>query len=127
MRHFRHCATFFEFYPKGPPSIFRSFATEYKLKSPKGPSHVFSALLDFFFEKNFDQRFPLQVFEILKQNGCQTIAKGQPFSFFGTMRLFKMDEIFQRVPLGHQFVPAFGFFRYCRREYFETLKSFCDF
>ena len=65
------------------------------------------------------------------------------FHFFGIVRLFskkssngpfnflmlcdKMDENLKAYPLARQFGPTFGFFRYCRREYFDTLKSFCYF
>ena len=51
---------------------------------------------------------PFICFDILQHNGCQKIAKGPPFTFFGTVTLFKnlikkfFWEIFsclQRVPL----------------------------
>ena len=32
---------------------------------------------------------PLICFDILQHNGCQKIAKGPPFTFFGTVTLFK--------------------------------------
>ena len=50
---------------------------------------------------------PFICFDILQHNGCQKIAKGPPFTFFGTVTLFKnliknfFSEIFsclQRVP-----------------------------
>ena len=52
-RLFRHCATFFKFFfpTKGPPSIFRSFATV--LKIPKGPPFQFSRHCETFFPNKF--------------------------------------------------------------------------
>ena len=64
-----------------------------------------------------------------------------PFSFFGTVRLFFQNFFFTKSappiffddlpqngweisPLVRQFGSTFGFFRYRRREYFDTLKSF---
>ena len=35
------------------------------------------------------QRVPFICFDILQHNGCQKIAKGPPFTFFGTVTLFK--------------------------------------
>ena len=32
---------------------------------------------------------PFICFDILQHNGCQKIAKGPPFTFFGTVTLFK--------------------------------------
>ena len=64
--------------------LFETFWIE--IFSPKGPASIF--------------------FDVLQHNGCQKIAKGPPFTFFGTVTLFKnlikkISEIFsclQRVP-----------------------------
>ena len=59
---FRHCATFFRKFfnvPKGSPLwVFWYFATECLLINPEGsPLLHFSALCDFFWKKNFFQKF----------------------------------------------------------------------
>ena len=51
--------------------------------------------------------FPLQFFGVSRQNGCLKIPKGPPLIFFGIVSLFSKH-----------------FFRCCRREYFDNLKSF---
>ena len=55
--------------------------------------HFFSELCDFlklFGLKFFPQRVPPSIFfDALQHNGCQKIAKGPPFTFFGTVTLFK--------------------------------------
>ena len=69
----------------GTMRLFETFWIEFF--SPKGPPSIF--------------------FDVLQHNGCQKIAKGPPFTFFGTVTLFKnlikniFWEIFsclQRVP-----------------------------
>ena len=50
-----------------------------------------------------------------------------PLSSFFLIICKRMDEKSQNLPLARQFGPIFGFFGYCRREYFDTLKSFCYF
>ena len=47
--------------------LFETFWIE--IFSPKGPPSIF--------------------FDVLQHNGCQKIAKGPPFTFFGTVTLFK--------------------------------------
>ena len=54
------------------------FTSSKKLKGTKGYSlSVFSALS--FFRKKIPQRVPLQVFDVLRQNGCSKMRKGPPF------------------------------------------------
>ena len=47
-------------------------------------------------------RPPFICFDILQQNGCQKIANGPPFTFFGTVKLFKNLHFgkFFHVPKG---------------------------
>ena len=53
---------------------------------PKGPPfQFFSALRDFFSEKNFPQKVPLQFFWVLRQTGYRKIPKGPPFQFFSAL------------------------------------------
>ena len=80
------------------------FTSSKKLKGTKGYSlRVFSALWDFF-SIFFHQKCPsFNFFDDLRQNGWKI------------------------SPLVRQFGSTFGFFRYSRREYFDTLKSFCCF
>ena len=47
--------------------LFETFWIE--IFSPKGPPSIF--------------------YDVLQHNGCQKIAKGPPFTFFGTVTLFK--------------------------------------
>ena len=67
-------------------------------------------------------------------------TKGSPFQFFvGIVRLSRNNFFPLNGPLLNLFDdlwmkermknlgPTFGFFGYCRREYFDTLKSFCYF
>ena len=61
-------------YTKDPtlaPLFFRHYATFFEVFwiAPEGP--------------------PFICFDILQHNGCQKIAKGPPFTFFGTVTLFK--------------------------------------
>ena len=57
---------------------------------------------------------PFICFDIWQHNGCQKIAKGAPFTFFGTVTLFKnlilkiFQENFFRSPMG----PPFIFFHF---------------
>ena len=101
---------FFEkkFPQKVPLQFFWSFPTQRMLKNPKG-SHlsVFSALLDFFSKKFFSPKVPLLQF----------------VWWFATEWIKNLKV----SPLVRQFGSTFGFFRYRRREYFDTLKSFCCF
>ena len=123
---FRLCETFFENFlmsPKGPPFIFLIFCnkTNFK-KSQRVPSFRFFGTMSLlkiliFFENfqkgNFSKRillvhtgmcivmFPLRFFEQLQQNGCFKNLKGAPFTVFGIVRFFKMNN----------FVLKFGFLR----------------
>ena len=116
---FRLCETFFskKKFPKGPPSTFWSFPTERMLKNPKGsPLSVFLALWDFFLKK-------IGGALLVKNFFPPKVPLLQFFKWFATewMKNLKVS------PLMRQFVSTFGFFRYRRREYFDTLKSFCCF
>ena len=44
---------------------------------------------------------PFICFDILQHNGCQKIAKGPPFTFFGTVTLFK--NLIQKIFFGKFF------------------------
>ena len=96
---FRHCATFFTFFPpKGPPSIFWSFATEWMLKNPKGSSlTVFFGIVRLF--NFFHKRFQIhQHFDILK-SFCYFLALDMAptwagFGLFFFQDRLECDEIF---------------------------------
>ena len=118
------------------------FTSSKKLKGTKGYClRVFSALWDFFFEKkNSPKGPPFNFLEFSDRTDCflwvfrhcetffQKIffhQKCPSFNFFWYatewMKNLKVS------PLVRQFGSTFGFFRYRRREYFDTLKSFCCF
>ena len=65
---------------------------------------------------------PLICFDILQHNGCQKIAKGHSFTFFGTVTLFK--NLIKKNFLGNFFMspkgPPFNFFS----NFFATSWSF---
>ena len=67
---FRHCGTFYrkKYNQKVPLQCFRSFATEWMMKSPKGsPFQFCSSLWDFFKDFVFIKRSPIhQYFHTLK-------------------------------------------------------------
>ena len=86
---------------------------------------------------------PLEYFRVPPSNFS---TKGPPFQFFRHCETFfqisfspkrppsNFDDFatewmknLKVSPLVRQFGWTFGFFRYCRREYFDTLKSFCYF
>ena len=71
---------------------------------------LFSALCDFF--EVFwiaPEGLPFIYFDILQHNGCQKIAKGPPFTFFGTVTLFKnLIKNFFMSPKG----PPFNFLNF---------------
>ena len=83
-----------------------AFTSSTKLKGTKGYClRVFSALWDFFFEKNSPKGSPLQFF--LEFSDKTDVEKSQrvPLSvFFGTVRLFFQKKFF------HQKCPSFIFF-----------------
>ena len=58
-------------------------------------------------KKKQNRRPPFICFNILQHNGCEKIAKGPPFTFFGTVTLFKNLNkffcIFFHVPKGSPF------------------------
>ena len=80
---------------------------------------------------------------VLRQNECWKIPKGPPLSFFSELWDFnffikgspfnflmichRRDEKCQSFHLARQSGPTFGFLGCFRREYFNTLKSFCYF
>ena len=100
---------FFEKKPKkGPPSIFWCFATEWMLKNPNGSPFknitfqffgIVRLVFRIFF---FSPKRPPRFFDVLQQWMLKN-AKWSP---------------------GANSVQLFGFFRYCWRKYFDTLKSF---
>ena len=62
------------------------------LEYPKGsPLSVFSALWDFFPKIKI---FPLQFFDVLRQNGCWKTPKGPPFSFSALWDFFFQNLFF---------------------------------
>ena len=117
--------------PKGPPfNFFDILQQNGRSKNPKGsPLLHFSALCD----------LPETSKKLLK------IPKSPLFSFFRNYETFfhffhqrvppsiflmicdRRDEKSQSVPLARQSGPTFGFLGCLRREYFDTLKSFCYF
>ena len=92
---------FSDFFPKGSP--FHIYATEWLLKNPKASPFQFFGIVKLFEKK---------------------ITKGSPFTFF-LMICNIMDEKSQRVPWHTNAVQLLGFSG--RREYSDTLKSFCYF
>ena len=109
LEYFRRCETFFQkkISQRVPPSIFWSFPTERMLKNPKGPPFSFFGIVRLFFKKIF-------------------FTKSAPPSIFFWFATEWMKNL-KVSPLVRQFRSTFGFFRYRRREYFDTLKSFCCF
>ena len=124
------------------------FTSSKKLKGTKGYClRVFSALyFRLFLKKKFPQRVPPSIFlEFFDRTDVEKSQSVPPFNFFGIVRLFSKKKFSPKVPLHfflfatewmknlkvsplvHQFGSTFGFFRYRRREYFDTLKSFCCF
>ena len=75
-------------------------------------TRIFSALCIFF--ENFwipPKGLPFVCFDILQHNGCQKILKGPPFTFFGTVTLFKnLFLIFFRTFLKISQGSPFNFF-----------------
>ena len=124
------------------------FTSSKKLKGTKGYSTPleYFRFWDFFSKQNFPKGSPLQFFlEISDRTDVEKSQRVPPFQFFRhceTSRNFfnqkcpsfnffwfatewmKNLKVFHLV---RQFGSTFGFFRYRRREYFDTLKSFCCF
>ena len=67
---------------------------------------------------------PLICFNILQHNGCQKIAKGPPFTFFGTVTLFK--NLILKIFLGNFFMspngPLHFFFIFCNQLEFHKAR-----
>ena len=73
------------------------------LKNPKGPTFPFSSHCETFFsKKKFHQSVLFQFYDVLQQ--------------------WMLKDA--KASTARQFGPTFWVFRYCRREYFDTLKSF---
>ena len=121
------------------------FTSSKKIKETKGsPFQFFSALWDFFSAKKFPQMVPPSIFWSFPTERMLKNPKGSPFQFFGIVRFFFKKFFFTKSappsifwwyatewmknlkvsPLVRQISSTFGFFRYRRREYFDTLKSF---
>ena len=123
------------------------FTSSKKLKGTKGystPSVVFSALWDLFSKKKFPKGSPFNFLEF----SDRTYVEKSPFQFFRHCETFFQKVFFSPKvpllqffwwfatewmknlkvsPLVRQFGSTFRFFRYRRREYFDTLKCFCCF
>ena len=69
-------------------------------KTQRGPFKFFG--IETFFKKKFPPKRP-------------------PFNIF--LICNRMDEKSQSIPLARQFAPTFEIFRFCRREYFDSLRS----
>ena len=105
---FRHSATSFrkKISAKVPPSFFLEFCGRMDVeKYQKAPLSVFFGIETFF-------------------QFCFS-PKGPPFNFL--MICDRRDEKCLSVPLARQSGPTFRFLGCFRREYFDTLKSFCYF
>ena len=74
---------------------------EITLRIPQSPT--FFGTVRLFFETFWiAPKGPFICFDILQHNGCKTIPKGPPFTFFGTVTLFKnlinfFSEIFKNL------------------------------
>ena len=141
--------------PKGPLfHIFRHYGTYWRLQK-NFEKKIGNFFFNFFFiistarlllgTKKIAQRFRVHFFWSFAAEWMLKIPKGPPFSFFGIVRLFSIffspkgppsiflticyrrDKKCQSFPLAPQFGPTFGFLGCFRREYFDTLKSFCYF
>ena len=108
-------------------SLFRHSVTSFRQKNfLKAPPSLF---LEFCGKIDVEkyQKVPLSVFF----RNCKTFVqfcfspKGHPSIFL--MICDRRDEKCQSVPLAPQSGPTFGFLGCFRREYFDTLKSFCYF
>ena len=72
---------------------------------------------------------PFVCFDILQHNGCQKIPKGPPFTFFGTVTLFKnlilyfFPEIFKNLPR----FPLYFFSYFATNWSFTKLKALLQF
>ena len=138
--------------PKGSPfHIFRHYATYRRLqKIFKKIGKTFSHFFHYFdivrpFRQKNPQRFRLHFFWSFAAEWMLKNTKRSPFQFFfGIVKLFnsfspkappsnflmicdRRDEKCQSVSLARQSGPTFGFLGCFRREYFDTLKSFCYF
>ena len=122
--------------PKGPPfSFFDILQQNGRPKNPKGcPFLHFLALCDLLdnFKKVWNEnsvKFFLNFFlyfDIVQLLLHKKISPKVPPSFFLEF-CDRRDENCQNVRLACQSGPSFGFLGSFRREYFDTLKSFCYF
>ena len=65
---------------------------------------------------------PFVCFDILQHNGCHKILRGPPFTFFGTVTLFKnliFSDFFLKSPKG----PPLTFFIFCDQLEFHKAQS----
>ena len=80
---------------------------------PKGTPLEHFRPCEILFRKNFSPKIPLQFFDIFRQNGCWKITRVPPFSFFRHCETFFQKFFSMKGSPIHQ--------------YFDALKSFCNF
>ena len=96
-------------------------------KHTKGPTlaPLFSALCDFLKFFGLHQRVPLHFFRYFATQWMSKNPKGPPFTFFGTVTLFKnhFSKIFWEIFQSHQRVPPSIFFIFCNQLEFHKARK----